>query len=91
MHKDFRDTPPRMYLDNVATHCPKAIATYLALWDRKDKKNKIVIPKDELRIEFLTSVAKFRHDVLLLVKEGLLNLEETPKSLHIELVGYEDD
>jgi len=39
----------------------------------------------------LTSVAKFRHDLLLLVKEALISIVETKKTIHIEVVGWDID
>ncbi len=85
------DYPPYVYLSQVAEYCPKAVATYLKLWSGQDKENKVHISKKDIRIEYLISLAKFRHDLLLLVKEGLVSLEETPNWLHIELVDWNEE
>ena len=83
--------PPYLYLAQVAEHCPKAISTYLALWRTANKECKVRVYKDEVRTEFLISLSKFRHDLLLLVKEALVSVEETKKVINIELVGWDED
>lgn len=85
------DFPPYHYLIQVAEHCPKAVCTYMALWRDIDKNNKVVIYKEDIRTQYLTSVAKFRHDLLLLVKEALISIVETKKTIHIEVVGWDID
>ncbi len=87
---DFR-YPPYLYLTQVAEHCPKALSTYLSLWRERASNNKITVYKEEIRLQFLTSLAKFRHDLFLLVKEGLVSIDETPKSINIELVSWDEE
>lgn len=82
--------PPYLYLIQVLQHCPKAGALYVDLWNHKDKENRLSIGKNKVRSEFLTSLAKFRHDLLLLVKEGIVSVDETPNAIHIELVDWEE-
>lgn len=83
------DYPPYVYLAQVADHCPKAVSTYMLLWREMDGDNQIRIRKDEVRAEYLISLAKFRHDLLLLVKEGLVSINETPQKISIEIVGWD--
>lgn len=80
---------PKPYLFEVAKHCPLAMFTYLQLWERKDVNNRVKIEKETVKTEFLTGVAKFRNDLLLLVKEGLASIDENPSTLTVELVGYD--
>lgn len=89
MKNNFR-FPPYLFLLQVAEHCPKALATYLLLWREIDLNHKISILKQDVPSEFLISLAKFRHDLLLLVKEGLISLHETKKNISIELVAWEE-
>lgn len=85
------DMPPYHYLRQVLDHCPKAGLTYIDIWARMDKDNRIKIDKEAIRNNFLVSLSKFRHDLLLLVKEGLISIEETPKTIKIEVVGWDDE
>jgi hypothetical protein len=91
MKKKPYQSPPYLYLAQVADHCPKAIGTYLSLWRNQDKDNRLVIDYKELRLEFLISVAKFRHDCFLLVKEGLLSFQESKGKVYIELVAWDEE
>ena len=85
------ECPPYLYIFQIAEHCPKALATYLSLWREKDPRNKLKLTKNDVKIQFLTSLRKFNHDLLLLVKEGLVSVEETPKAIKIELVGWHEE
>lgn len=85
------DYPPYLYLKQVAEHCPKAVSTYMMLWQEQDKKNKVYIDKTTVRTEHLISLAKLRHDLLLLVKEALISIQETETKIDIELVGWDID
>lgn len=92
----FKDIPPPLYIYQVACHCPKAMRTYLELWRVRDCQNKIMILQKNVRTEYLISTAKFRHDILLLVSEGLLNLVEKINKnadtvLEIELVNWDPE
>lgn len=83
--------PPYLYLQQIVDYCPKAASTYMLLWRSIDKENKLDVFKKDIRSEYLISLAKFRHDLLLLVKEGLVSLEETPQWLHVEVVGWDEE
>ena len=91
--EDLFDTyqyPPYFFLLQVSEHCPKAVSTYLLLWRKADDNFQIQFNKKNIREELLISVAKFRHDLLLLVKEMLISIEETPTKIFIELVKWDD-
>lgn len=90
MNKDLiSEIPPRIYLKQVADHCPRAMSTYLDIWTNKDRQNQVHIYKDELKLEYLTSMTKFRHDLLSLVKEGLVSINESPKAFHVDIIGWD--
>ncbi len=89
LNNNYEDFPPYPYLKQVGEHCPKAVCTYMDIWKDRDKANKLKLYKDQVRNKYLISLAKFRHDLLLLVKEGLISIDETDQSLSIELIGWE--
>ena len=89
--KKKSEYPPYLYLKQVAEHCPKAVSTYMTIWQEKNLENKLNVYKKEVRNDYLISLAKFRHDLLLLVKEGLVSINETPNLLEIELVDWNVD
>lgn len=83
--------PPSPYLRHVLAHCPKSGLTYLDLWEKRDENNRLSIQKKEVKNEYNISLAKFNHDVLLLVKEGLVSRRETQLKIILELVDYDED
>jgi hypothetical protein len=85
----FPELPPVMFLTQVTDHCPQAASLYIKLWAKKDKHHKISVLKEDVRSEFLETKTKFANFLMLLVKEALVNVEETPRSFHIELVGWD--
>lgn len=86
----MQECPPYFYLYQVANHCPKAVSTYLDLWNRRDKENYVAISIKEVRNHFV-SLARFRHDLKLLLKEGLLSFEEKNEKFKIEITGWDDE
>jgi len=82
--------PPLLYLEQVAEHCPKAVSTYLLIWREKDKQGKLIIDKDEIKNNYLTTLTKLKNNLVLLVKEALISIHETPNALHIEVVEWND-
>ncbi|HLT41317.1 MAG TPA: hypothetical protein VKZ95_01325 [Sphingobacteriaceae bacterium] len=90
MRAQIWDYPPYPYLAQVLNHCCKAAGTYLDLWKVRDKENKILVEKDDIRMRFLTSTHHFNHNVLLLAREGLASIQETPTHLSIELTDWDD-
>ena len=86
----FPELPPYHYLKTVLEHCPKAGAIYIELWNKADENCFIKVKKKTVREDFLISLSKFRHDVLLLVKEGLASVDETPEYMKIELTAWDE-
>ncbi len=87
------DYPPYPYLYQVALYCPKAVITYMQLWEKRNKNScKTTIIKSDLKNQYLTTATKLKNDLLLLMREGLLSIvEETSYSLVIELVDFDED
>lgn len=61
------------------------------LWKQRDNENKVIIGKDEIRTKFLSTTHTFHHNLLLLAKEGLVNVDERPNSLIIELTDWDNE
>lgn len=89
MH-DISLLPPPAFLIQVLEHCPKAGRTYLHLWEGKDLDFKLKVFKKTIKTDYLTSTARFGHDLLLLAREGLINIHETPACFHVEVVAWGD-
>lgn len=88
LFSNILEYPP--YLIHVLDHCPQAAALYTRLWNAKDHHNKVVIGKKQVKQHFFLTQKKFNDYALLLVKEGLANVDETPSALHIELIDFDD-
>jgi hypothetical protein len=82
---------PYHYVLQIADHCPKAVALYLRMWHDKDRYNTLCIIKDFVREKYFTTLAKFRHDLFLLSKEGLVSYVENPDEVAIELVEWDSE
>lgn len=89
--KKVFDCPPPFYTEIVLDHCPQAGRTYWQIWKRRDHESKLVIQKSEIKNEFLTHYTKFENDLMLLVKEQLINVDETPNQFCIEMVSWDID
>lgn len=63
----------------------------MQLWEMADDNLHVKIRKDEIRRELLTSPTRFRNDLSMLAREGLISLSETAVGYIIELVGWDDD
>lgn len=83
--KNVFDYPPYLHLIKVLEHCPKAGMVYFKIWiKRNTKTNALKIDKFSVREEYTTSLAKFRHDIFLLQKEGIINFKENES--HVEII-----
>lgn len=94
MKLDFvGEFPPYFYFRIVLRHYPKAAFTYANLWEKKDQDNQIFIRTEDVKSEYLTSIAKFRHDLFLLSSEGLVNFEEDRAKgfIKIEMTKWDDE
>ena len=85
------DIPPLLYLKQVAYHCPKAMSTYLDLWEKKGNDNILKIYKEDLKNEFLVSLCKFTNDLRMLVREGLVSFDETQNIIKIDITGWDEE
>ena len=83
--------PPYAYLMQVLLHCPLAAFTYVQLWKEKNKENKLVVDKDQIQNYYLISKTRFKNNLQLLAREGLVNIDERPSTLEIEFVAWDDE
>ena len=83
--------PPTMYWEQVCKNCPKAATDYITLWRLPQKKNRIFIPFDKVREVFCNSRQSFSHNLLSLVKEGLVSSHPCEQGFLIELVNWDYD
>jgi len=84
-------TPPQAYLKIIAKQCPKALDTYLQLWEQMDQDCKVYAPYADINDLFLTSRAKFKHDLILLSSSMLLSYVFIIDKYVIELVGWDEE
>jgi hypothetical protein len=85
------DLPPTPYLRQILRIFPRAVLLYIDLWKLRNQENIVMVERASLRLDFLTSLPKFRNDLMCLVKEGLANVEETKSFFIVELVDWEID
>lgn len=78
------DYPPYLHLLKVAEHCPKACFVYMLMWQKRNKNQTLRVIKSKVRDEYNTSLAKFRHDIFLLQKEGIILFSEDKKEIWIK-------
>jgi hypothetical protein len=86
----LHDYPPYAYFEFILLHCPQAAWTYFKLWSKRDKDSKIRIKKSDIRYEFLKSQTKFKNELLDIAKEALVNVDETPEEMIIEMVSWDE-
>ena len=96
MSNMFRmDLPPYPYLMQVLNHSANVAATYIEIWRHKDKNDRVVVSKPQIKNQFLVSATKFKNDCLVLVREGLINCEQKGDdgffTLVIDVVGWGED
>jgi len=82
------ELPPYHYLLQIADHCPKAVGLYIRLWNERDKYNSLTVEKWCVREKYSSTLAKFRHDLFLLSKEGLASYMENFDEIAIELIEW---
>ena len=87
----FPDFPPYYYLIGVLQHCPKAGLLFMQLWEKADDDLKLKVKKNEIIPTFQISPTRFRNDLGLLVREGLLQIDDHPTYYKISLESWEDD
>lgn len=86
----FQESPPIAYMKIIADHCPRALSTYIKLWEERDAKSIAVVYKDSIKNNYMISITRFKNDLMGLLKEGLISIDETKKAYHIELVDWDE-
>lgn len=88
IHK-LEELPPKFFLKQVANNCPKAISTYIYLWEKKDKNNKVMVTSKD--ISYFSHPNAFKDNLRKLNNEGLLNyIPEDSGTISIEMVDWQD-
>lgn len=85
------DTPPQAYLKIVSQQCSKALGTYLQLWEKMDQDSLVFVPYLEINDLFLTSKAKFKHDLLMLASSMLVSYEYLDGVFVVSVVGWDEE
>lgn len=85
IRQDFQPLPPRLFMEQIMDKISKA---YCFLWDQKDEKNRIRMTWRQVTRYYNKNA--FRSSLRKLNNEGLLNYEETPDGIAIELVGWDE-
>ena len=81
-------TPPYDLLKEVSRVCPKAMHTYLDLWERTDVDGSVTFLKEEIKTLLCVSLAKFNSDIRYLVAQGVLSVDESPLMITFRLVTW---
>ena len=63
----------------------------MQLWDDCDENLFFNVKKCDLRGTLLTTPTRFRNDLSLLVREGLVSVYEDARGYKLQLVGWDDD
>lgn len=85
IHQDFCNLPPKMYLMTILD---KTAQIYIDLWERKNSKNRLRMSWDDIRVSYSKNTFKAALRKLLYV--GLLNYEDSPDHIDVELVGWDE-
>lgn len=85
------DYPPQPYFNQVLTHCPKAAQTYCHIWKHQDKDNVYRVEKKSIPDEFLLHTSTVKGHLRALCREGLINIDETPNTINVELVPWDNE
>ena len=85
IRQDFQSLPPKMYLLQITDDLTKV---YCFLWEKKDKINKVYLNWKDLSRYFQKNC--FRSNLRKLNNQALLNYEENPDGVTVELIGWDD-
>ena len=83
--QEFKQLPPKPFMMQILDNTSK---TYVFLWERKDDLNRVRMTWEDICRYY--SKNSFRTSLRKLNNEGLLDYEESPSGLSIELVGWDD-
>lgn len=82
---EFEELPPKLYMMQILDNLSK---TYVFLWDKKDKTNRLLMTWKEVTAYY--NKKSFKTSLRKLCTEGLLSYCESEKGISIELVGWDD-
>jgi len=83
------DLPPPLYLLQVLQHCCKAGFTYCRLWNEANDSLNVSYTFPEIKEQFV-SLAAFRHNLRLLLREGVIaHVSESLQEISVELTPWQ--
>jgi hypothetical protein len=82
--------PPEPYFDLILKNCPKAALLYKKLWKEKGVDFIVILDKERVESENV-STKRFRHNLKLLLEEGMVSFLEDDYFYKIELLGWKDE
>ena len=91
MIENMFEYPPQPYFTEVLSHCPKAASTYCHIWKHQDNDGVYRVYKKDIADEFLLHPSTVRGHLRALCREGLINIDETPNTLNVELVQWDSE
>jgi hypothetical protein len=87
-HLHVYNTPPLAYLELIAKNCSEALSTYLFLWSKKGKNNRLQLTKDDISLRMHPN--KFHSDMRKLNNEMLISFAPSRGFIYVEMVDWED-
>ncbi len=83
--------PPQHYFNQVLLHCPKAASTYCHIWKHQGKDNVYRVEKKAISDEFLLHPVTVKGHFRALCREGLVSINETPNTINVELMTWDNE
>ncbi len=81
---------PIPYLKFIFRVCPRAGELFCFLWEAQNENGQITVDKNDIPSTTLLHRHAFNSSLRMLVREGLISVEEGPTQITIELVGWND-
>ncbi len=85
---DYNEFPPIKYFIRVLKSCPESALLYIQIWKRKGKSMGFVVPRRDVRREYLISPTMFRNLLAPLAFLNLINfIEDDDGRYQIDVSG----
>ena len=85
--KDYSEFPPSKYFIRVLKNCPRSAFLYMQLWKKKDKHDRIIIKKRDIRRDYLMSPTLFRNLLAPMMFINILGFIEVDDKFQIDMLG----
>lgn len=73
-------------LKTIAKMCPKALETYITLWENRDHNSRYRSDVRDVAEKLLISKAKFNHHLRELASAGVIQYDKDEKSIYVALI-----